>query len=71
MEKTSKKILYRSCNYCNGSGFIKRLHDDNCINCMRNNLQICYLCENSQSYIKSIYQLCNYCNGCGEIKITN
>ena len=55
-----------SCKTCRGTGFIKRLNKQYCINNIdKISTHLCHKCENRREKLKGVYKLCNKCYGDG------
>ena len=59
-------MSYIACKTCRGTGFVKRIKPEFCINNPeRISSHICYKCENIQEKLKGQYMLCQKCQGDG------
>ena len=55
-----------SCKTCKGTGFVKRITKEYCINNSdKLSSHLCHKCENSQEKLKGLYKFCAKCYGDG------
>ena len=67
MEKTKTTFFNPNrCNDCNGCGWIEKITQRICQNCVQKHTTICYLCENTR-YKYWRYTTCNKCYGSGTL----